>query len=273
MTGVIEEPRVSERAWTSICRRARTLIGWRTAAPCALRYGGALCLLLGFATRMVLGQEVSGVVVEGQSSVRVADIAIVVISPDGRVAGTGRTDEHGEFAIRLPKGGRYMLRALRMGYMPTELVFGIDSTTSVRVEFELNSAKAAVPYLMTPVVVRGRSVDLPTRLSEVYARAKRNQATIFTREDFVLTNDFRFALQSVPSVHLNARNEIIFRTCDKVQVYINGTRYSAPEDTPTRTLKLLAPADVVLMEVYTHVTRLPVEYMNDACAVIAVWTK
>lgn len=273
MTVVSDGPRATDRASGANCRRACTPVGWRTAAPRALCCGGVLCLLLGFHTGMALGQQVSGVVVEGQSSVPVADIAIVVISPDGRIAGTGRSNEHGEFAIRLPKGGRYILRALRMGYMPSELAFGVDSTTSVHIEFELSSAKIAAPYLMTPVVIRGRSVGLPTRLLEVFARAKRNQATIFTREDFALTNDFRLALQSVPSVHLNARNEIIFRTCDKVQVYINGTRYSTPEDTPTRTLKLLAPADVVLMEVYTHVTRLPVEYLNDACAVIAVWTK
>ncbi len=160
-----------------------------------------------------------------------------------------------------------------MGYRPTELSFSIDDTASVRVEFELNSTKATAPYLLAPVVVRGRSVDLPTRLLEFYARAKHNHASIFAREDFALTNDYRFALESVPGLHLNARNQLIHKTCDKIQVYINGTRYGAPDDNPMRTLKLVAPADVELMEVYTHVTRLPVEYLTDACMVIAVWTK
>ena len=37
--------------------------------------------------------------------------------------------------------------------------------------------------------------------------------------------------------------------------------------------QLVSPADIELMEVYTGVARLPAEYINDACAVIAVWTK
>lgn len=207
------------------------------------------------------------------TSRRVADIAVVVVSPDGRIAGTGRTNENGEFAIKLPKGGRYLLRALRMGYRPTELAFGIDDTTSVRVEFELSGINAASPQLMAPVVVRGRSVDIPARLLEVYARARHNYGSVFTRGDFALTNNFTFALGTIPGVRVNARGQILFATCDRVQVYINGTRYWTPGDSPTRVLQLVAPADVELMEVYTHVTRLPVEYLNDACAVIAVWTK
>ena len=200
------------------------------------------------------------------TSRRVADIAVVVVSPDGRIAGTGRTNENGEFAIKLPKGGRYLLRALRMGYRPTELAFGIDDTTSVRVEFELSGINAASPQLMAPVVVRGRSVDIPARLLEVYARARHNYGSVFTRGDFALTNNFTFALGTIPGVRVNARGQILFATCDRVQVYINGTRYWTPGDSPTRVLQLVAPADVELMEVYTHVTRLPVEYLNDACS-------
>lgn len=235
--------------------------------------GSVLCFLLGVRTHLVQAQEVSGVVVEGQSNSRIADIAIAVSFPNGRIAGAGRTDDHGEFAIKLANGGLYVLRALRMGYLPTELSFSVDDTTSVRVEFELNSTSVTAPYRMTPVVVRGRSVDLPTRLLEVYERAQRNHAAIFTREDFALTNQYRMALESIPSVHLNARDKIVFTTCDRVQVYINGRRFGGAQDRPEDVLKMVAPADVVLMEVYTHVTRLPIEYVDDACAVIAVWTK
>lgn len=273
MTDVIEAASAARRTGAVVAGRARAGVDWQATTRRAIYWGCAMCLLQGVVVRMSFAQEVSGVVVEGQTSRRVADIAVVVVSPDGRIAGTGRTNENGEFAIKLPKGGRYLLRALRMGYRPTELAFGIDDTTSVRVEFELSGINAASPQLMAPVVVRGRSVDIPARLLEVYARARHNYGSVFTRGDFALTNNFTFALGTIPGVRVNARGQILFATCDRVQVYINGTRYWTPGDSPTRVLQLVAPADVELMEVYTHVTRLPVEYLNDACAVIAVWTK
>lgn len=212
-------------------------------------------------------------VVDGSSGGPVADISIVIAAPDGRIAGAGRTDADGKFAVTLSKGGQYLLRALRMGYKPTEMALVIEDTSTVRVEFELSSSLAAATPMLAPVIVRGRRVDLPARLLEAYERAKRNHAAIFSRDDVALTNNFTFALGTVPGVHINARGVILFRTCPKVQVYINGTRFWATNDSPASVLKLVAPADVELMEVYTHVSRLPVEYVDDACAVIAVWTK
>ena len=277
---MVDVTKVDETSWSAEHARAPTsghagacVVDSPGMTRRTLQYGCALCLLLGFPTRITLAQQVSGVVVDGEKSGGVDDIAVNVLLPNGQVVGAARTDEHGGFAIKLPKGGRYLLRALRMGYRPTELAFSTDDTTSVRVALVLNDAKSAAPYLMTPIVVRGRRVDLPTRLLEVFERAKHNHASIFTREDFAVTNQYRIVLQSIPSVHVNVRGKIVFTTCDRVQVFINGRRTGTAKDSPEDMLKLVAPADVALMEVYTHVTRLPVEYMEDACAVIAVWTK
>ena len=196
-------------------------------------------------------------------------------APPLPAAGPHRTDDQGAFSIRLPKGGRYVLRALRMGYTPTEMALTLDDTTSMRVEFELTTNNVERTTLLAPVVVRGRKVDLPNRLLEVYERAQRNFGAIFTREDFAVTNEYSHALSTIPGVHINPRGQIILKTCpaEKIQVYINGARFSAPGDLPSDVLKMVAPAEVALLEVYTHVTRIPAEYLNDACAVIAVWTK
>ena len=58
----------------------------------------------------------------------------------------------------------------------------------------------------------------------------------------------------------------------KVQVYIDGTRVTQSSSV-TDALRLVTPRDIEAMEVYTGVARIPAEFLNDACAVIAIWTK
>ena len=38
-------------------------------------------------------------------------------------------------------------------------------------------------------------------------------------------------------------------------------------------LHLVTPRDIEAIEVYTGVARIPAEFLEDACAVIAIWTK
>jgi hypothetical protein len=59
-----------------------------------------------------------------------------------------------------------------------------------------------------------------------------------------------------------------------VQVYIDGTRVTASNSTSmAEALHLVVPRDIEAIEVYTSVARLPAEFLEDACAVIATWTK
>jgi hypothetical protein len=74
----------------------------------------------------------------------------------------------------------------------------------------------------------------------------------------------------------------------KVQLYIDGVRatmvrpkgLSQPSlaregdlDPTSEALKLVSVKDIEFMEVYRGTAQIPAEFLNDACAVIAIWTK
>ena len=74
-----------------------------------------------------------------------------------------------------------------------------------------------------------------------------------------------------------------------VQVYVDGVRMTrsgaaqiagaspsaGPDDDydVEHALKLVPPTAIQAMEIYTGVAQIPAEFLEDACAVIAIWTK
>ena len=261
----------------------------RTAASSA--FFPALCRKTTVAVFVVVlsavpaaGQHISGTVVDGVNNLPVADLPVVVTTAKGEVSGATRTGADGTFAVALKQPGAYTLRVLHMGYRPTELSFEVKDITTLRVQVELSLRRVTDVTLLTTVVIRGQQVQVPSRFADVLERARTGRGYLLTRADFAMTNSVKYALATLPTVFVNQRG-VFFKKCDtrslftlpgttKVQVYINGMRLSAPGDENIeRTLKLVAPADIELMEVYTGVARLPAEYINDACAVIAIWTK
>ena len=61
----------------------------------------------------------------------------------------------------------------------------------------------------------------------------------------------------------------------KVQVYIDGHRMSAILNSAGvyEVLRLVKTQSIHIMEVYPGVATIPADFLNDACAVIAIWTK
>jgi len=235
------------------------------------------------------GQRISGTVVEGVNNLPMADLPVVATTAKGEVHGAARTGADGTFTLALKQPGTYTLRVLRMGYWPTDLTFEVKDTTTLRVQVALSPRRVTDVTLLTTVVIRGQQVQVPARLADVLECARTGHGYLLTRTDFAWTNDVKFALGNLPSVFVNSRG-VFFKKCDtrsvygegaaRVQVYINGARLWSPggPNTPgdgnvADVLKLVATADIELMEVYTGVARLPGEYVNDACAVIAIWTK
>lgn len=268
-------------------RVSRTLARCRLACssqrqallPAVLRRAALAVFVAALSAASAAGQRISGTVVEGVNDTPVADLPVVVISGKGEVAGAARTGADGTFTLALKQPGAYTLRVLHMGFRPTDLSFEVKDSTTLRIQIELGSRRVTDVTLLSTVVINGRQVQVPSRFADVLERARKGHGALFTREDFALTNDVAFALNTLPTVHANSRG-IVFGKCNtsmpgaaKVQVYINGDRFFAPDDNPEKILKLVAPADIELMEVYTGVARLPGEYVNDACAVIAIWTK
>jgi hypothetical protein len=227
------------------------------------------------------------------------DTTIAVDGADIQIAGTAlRRTANGEGRFRfedmLP--GTYELRVRRLGYEPATLRVVLQDGRSYEQRVELKRH----PHALTEVQINGQMLKVPARLEDVYARAAHEHGTFFTREDIdkLNPNDVKSLLNLVPTVYANDRG-ITFQRCSAgvqglslapfspkqagaaaqklptlVQVYIDGTRVTMDNNTTIlEALGLVHPRDIEAMEVYTGVARIPAEFLNDACAVIAIWTK
>jgi hypothetical protein len=222
------------------------------------------------------------------------DTTIAVGGADVEIVGTalrGYANDEGRFRFPDMLPGTYELRVRRLGYEPASLRVVLEGGRSYEQAVDLHRH----PHALTEVRIEGRMLQVPARFEDVYARAAHEHGTFFTRQDIdkLNPNDVQSLLNLVPTVYVNDRG-ITFQRCQtnfsglsilgraggpsdmstKVQVYIDGTRVTMAKNDPvTEALHLVHPRDIEAMEVYTGVARIPAEFLNDACAIIAIWTK
>lgn len=218
------------------------------------------------------------------------------------------SDSAGAFTLRDVAVGRHTLTARRLGFAMATVAASVRAGESTTVVLRLEPA----PQVLPEVEVRGRKViDLP-RYTAAVERASRNNGAVFTADDIARENplETRSLLERLPGVHVNDRG-IMFARCQdsgmlpspnagggrgvsgsfqppygpsaRVQVYVDGkrmTRNVATNGNPVYDvddangiLKSINPRSIAVMEVYTGVARIPGEFLEDACAVIAIWTK
>ena len=131
-------------------------------------------------------------------------------------------------------------------------------------------------------------VSVPPRFEAAYKRAASGRGYYFTREEIEATNpkDLEALLIRVPTVQVNDRG-VSFAKCQgglpgpggssqaaRIQVFIDDRRASLTDgDAVRQLLNSISVSTVQLMEVYTGVSRIPGEFVNDSCAVIVIWTK
>ena len=141
---------------------------------------------------------------------------------------------------------------------------------------------------MPTVMVSGRKASVPTRYEAAYKRAVAGRGFYFTREEIDASNPQELGdlLLRVPTVQVNDRG-VTFSKCQaglpspgslmqkaRVQVFIDNRRASLTDADGVRQLLRSIPVSTVqLMEVYNGVSSIPGEFVNDACAVIVIWTK
>ena len=137
--------------------------------------------------------------------------------------------------------------------------------------------------ILPEIVVGGRRMRLDERYMPVLLRAQSSWGEIFTRDDFRTAHDVHTLLESIPGVRVQV-DRIRFARCQdqlpgtvtpaKVQVYLDGVRLTASGDVPdVEAIRTVSPAAIEVVEVYRGVSRIPGEFLNDACAVIALWTR
>lgn len=200
----------------------------------------------------------------------------------------------GELRISDLTDGTYVITVRSLGFTPAvDTVALVGDRTRVHTVY-----LERLPPLLAEVMVRGRMVRVPLKFADVLRRAASGWGTVYTSEDFKRAYDFKTLLSQLPGVY-TGNNTVGFSRCvsgglkgtdrPKVQVYIDGVRvtmlsakgqgessnlslYDGPDEV-TLALRYVNPSTVEYMEVYRGVAEIPAEFLSDACAVIAIWTK
>lgn len=196
------------------------------------------------------------------------------------------SDSSGRFVFASTAPGPHMLRVRHLGYLPARESVFVSASDSVE-EFVMLSR---LPAQLREVLISGQQVVFPRFFEDAYKRAARGAGVYFTREyiDEWNINDYKSLFDRIPSVSANDRG-VTFNRCQsgleaaqnprarpKVQVYIDGHRMALDADDFRgiyAALSSIKPRQVQLVEVYPNVSSIPAEFLEDACAVVVIWTR
>jgi hypothetical protein len=194
-----------------------------------------------------------------------------------------RTDPEGRYAFRDLPPGEYSVRVRLLGYAPATRLIVIKGDPVVDQDVQLHRLASE----LAEVRIEGRLLRVPARYEDVYRRATKGFGKLITREDIDSLKPFdtKALLNNFPGVLVNDRG-VTFQRCQgglqgptgstqpaKVQVYVDGVRMTGRASDADDVLRLVHPRDIQAVEVFSGVAQIPAEFLDDACAVIAIWTK
>ena len=214
--------------------------------------------------------------------------ADVTLNPGGR---STRTDSAGAFGFSDVADGSYSLRVQRIGFGVRELTVNVNRQNDSRVQVPMYASAQA----LGEVVISGKRVTYPLRYAEAYARLTHENGDFVTREqiDSLHPLDLPSLLLTLPGIRVK-KGALNFGRCDdsmnpfvtssnrnnvaKIQVYLDGqrlTNYYVGDDSrdATHELRDIVPSSLQLMEVYRGPGRIPGQYLDDACAVVLLWSR
>lgn len=186
--------------------------------------------------------------------------------------------------------GRHVVTVRSLGFTPVTDTIALSGTASLVHTVFLGR----LPPLLAEVKIRGRMVRVPLKFVEVLQRSSSGWGRLFTREEIRAASQVKSLLSQLPGV-ITEDHTVAFSSCadhldpsapQKIQVYVDGVRvtmvpqtrnplargYGGPDEV-TLILKNLNMADIEFIEVYRGPAEIPADFVNDACAVIAIWTK
>jgi hypothetical protein len=216
------------------------------------------------------------------------------------------TNTRGEFYFGNIRPGRYEMRVRRLGMEQLVKIVTVGPGEIVFVNWDMG----LLPQMLTEVTVHGSKVRVPPSFQEPFRRAAQGYGDYFLAGDIQRQNpiDTRSLLQQLPGVRVNVRG-VRFQRCGTealdptigptqasedfgnqgalsnvstdasnmvdmgIQVYVDGHRMTSLGTSVDDILNSITPSEIEIMEVYRGVARIPVEYLANACAVIAIWTK
>lgn len=187
------------------------------------------------------------------------------------------TDERGEFRIVGAPAGPVVLRARRLGFLPSQTRVEVPASGAATVSLRLRPVAA----MLDPVVVRADRMSYTGRLAGYYQRLERKTSGYFiTREQIDRENPrmLKQLLQHVPGIsEVRGRGRstgirMRGRTCWPL-VWIDGTPMPAGEVD----LDSFAPSTIHGIELYLGSTTAPARYMytrdGSSCGTILLWSR
>ena len=227
-------------------------------------------------------QAVRGRVVDRATGEPISAASVRAVEESGNAAVSGRTDVAGNFSIRLPIAGTYVITAERIGFSTfTSGAVLVGRGATVEVELRLASAALA----LDSVAVRVREV--PTfrdrRASTFWDRHDRRRGTFINPDQIAAAPQLRTSdfLRQVPQVALGGGlrassvelGVAASRRCTPT-LYIDGFKKRMhPEQ---RLDDLLDREALWAIEVYPTPQDAPPELPPEDdfyCGVIAIWTR
>lgn len=181
------------------------------------------------------------------------------------------TDPAGRFQIREITPGAKLVQVSYLGIRsdPATVVLGPGRTHGLRITFDLE---------LPPITAEIEGESLPTgKLRGFYERQEREQGYYVTADEIDRIDPMRTTdmLRRVPGVRIAPSNfgrtgitmSASNRRCP-IEWYLDGVRtpFLDPDNVP--------PQDIVGIEIYRGLARVPIEFRHRAqgCGVIVIWT-
>ncbi|MGH7560362.1 MAG: carboxypeptidase regulatory-like domain-containing protein [Gemmatimonadales bacterium] len=203
------------------------------------------------------------------------------------------TDSLGRFVLRrVPEEG-FVVGVRRPGFAAGSIQ--LPSSWNPAQELVIALRQAAVR--LQDVVVEAKNAKPAryagtTKYDDVLRRMRTGFGSFVTREDI----DRQFAgqtielLRGIPGVHVivgppgvGHQSSIRFVRCGqregKVGVWIDGVKlipqfgYGIDINPVVEMLARIEPGGIEMIEIYRGVSQIPAEYLDDSCAVVAIWTR
>ncbi|MBC7894371.1 MAG: carboxypeptidase regulatory-like domain-containing protein [Cytophagaceae bacterium] len=149
-------------------------------APCA-RNGVLALLCLVFVVTPLAAQSIRGVVVQQDGATLARGIVVLVVGRDNRVAGRALTSATGAFDVKLQSAGSYTVRALRIGFRPTDVgPFDLagDSLHVVRVVLRAEPIALEAVTVLSPQTCRSTGDGTAVAAAWLQARTALTAAAI-----------------------------------------------------------------------------------------------
>jgi len=211
-----------------------------------------------------------------------ASLTGIVLGPDRKpmsgarvlVWGTGletTTNSSGRFALNGLPSGTFSAEARSLGFEPRIQPVDLSTRQPASVEIALKERV----HELSRVVVMGKASRTPPDIDGFLARSRNGMGHYITASDNALKNAFAIsdALRTVPGVQVvpsgSFGHVILLRGGCVPSVYVDGVLMADGYET----VDDLAPQQVAGIEVYAGLGEAPVQYQNNGCGVVLVWTK